>query len=207
MNSFPATSATASACSPSRTGTRLRTSSTALSLSGSYARKFRTVPGFPSKSKVVTRTFHPAAIAALCAATLAGQQRATLPFFPGCSPRVRASARRRIPARYHLHARANGSRRLHEPAEGGACDIKSSLRRTNSPIDCIFPHRGAARGTKSVILAEALRSSLFRHVGRVITIAHFGSARHCGLNLLAHLSLGRSGTPLRGGGVLFRHAA
>src|SRR5260221_6945935 len=34
-----------------------------------------------------------------------------------------------------------------------------------------------------------------------------GSARHCGLNLLAHLSLGRSGTPLRGGGVLFRHAA
>jgi len=40
----------------------LRTNSLALSLSASYARKFRTIPGFPSKSKVVTRTFQPAAI-------------------------------------------------------------------------------------------------------------------------------------------------
>ena len=43
--------------------------------------------------------------------------------------------------------------------------------------------------------------------GRKLLDRERGSARHCGLNLLAHLSLGRSGTPLRGGGVLFRHAA
>ena len=43
--------------------------------------------------------------------------------------------------------------------------------------------------------------------GRKLLNRERGSARHCGLNLLAHLSLGRSGTPLRGGGVLFRHAA
>src|ERR1700747_2644528 len=43
--------------------------------------------------------------------------------------------------------------------------------------------------------------------GRKLLERERGSARHCGLNLLAHLSLGRSGTPLRGGGVLFRHAA
>src|SRR5260221_2993356 len=42
--------------------------------------------------------------------------------------------------------------------------------------------------------------------GRKLLDRERGSARHCGLNLLAHLSLGRSGTPLRGGGVLFRHA-
>src|SRR6266516_7613349 len=74
INSLPATSATASACSPVYTGTLLRTNSTALSLSGSYARKYRTIPGFPSESKAVTRTFQPAAIAALCAATATGQQ-------------------------------------------------------------------------------------------------------------------------------------
>jgi hypothetical protein len=34
----------------------------ALSLSDSYARKFRTIRGFPSESKVVTRMFHPAGI-------------------------------------------------------------------------------------------------------------------------------------------------
>src|ERR1700756_2355115 len=34
----------------------------ALSLSASCARKFRTIPGFPLESKVVTRTFQPAAI-------------------------------------------------------------------------------------------------------------------------------------------------
>jgi hypothetical protein len=61
-NSFPMTSATASASSPSFTGALLRTSSIALSLSGSYARKFRTIRGFPSESKVVTRMFHPAGI-------------------------------------------------------------------------------------------------------------------------------------------------
>jgi hypothetical protein len=43
--------------------------------------------------------------------------------------------------------------------------------------------------------------------GRKLLDRERGSARHCGLDLLAHLSLGRSGTPLRGGGVLFRHAA
>jgi hypothetical protein len=43
--------------------------------------------------------------------------------------------------------------------------------------------------------------------GRKLLDRERGSARHCGLNLLAHLSLGRSGTPLRGGGVLFHHAA
>ena len=43
--------------------------------------------------------------------------------------------------------------------------------------------------------------------GRKLLDRERGSARHCGLNLLAHLSLGRSGTPLRGGSVLFRHAA
>jgi hypothetical protein len=43
--------------------------------------------------------------------------------------------------------------------------------------------------------------------GRKLLDRERGSARHCGLNLLAHLSLGRSGTPLRDGGVLFRHAA
>src|SRR5215831_5219806 len=36
----------------------------ALSLSGSYARKYRTIPGLPSESKVVTLTFQPAAICA-----------------------------------------------------------------------------------------------------------------------------------------------
>src|SRR6266849_6101590 len=77
-NSFPATSATASASSPFFTGTLLRTNSTALSLSGSYARKERTFPGFPSESKVVTRTFHPAGIPALCAAVVAGQYPATI---------------------------------------------------------------------------------------------------------------------------------
>jgi hypothetical protein len=61
-NSFPDTSATASASSPSFTGTLLRTNSMALSLSDSYARKFRTIRGFPSESKVVTRMFHPAGI-------------------------------------------------------------------------------------------------------------------------------------------------
>jgi hypothetical protein len=61
-NSFPVTSATASASSPSFTGTLLRTNSMALSLTGSYARKFRTIRGFPSESKVVTRMFHPAGI-------------------------------------------------------------------------------------------------------------------------------------------------
>ena len=59
-NSFPDTSATASASSPSFTGTLLRTNSMARSLSDSYARKFRTIRGFPSESKVVTRMFHPA---------------------------------------------------------------------------------------------------------------------------------------------------
>ena len=34
----------------------------ALSSSGSYARKFRTIRGFPSESKVVTLMFHPAGI-------------------------------------------------------------------------------------------------------------------------------------------------
>src|SRR5215831_19445239 len=43
--------------------------------------------------------------------------------------------------------------------------------------------------------------------GRKLLDRERGSACHCGLDLLAHLSLGRSGTPLRGGGVLFRHAA
>src|SRR5258708_23379733 len=43
--------------------------------------------------------------------------------------------------------------------------------------------------------------------GRKLVDGEGGGARHCGLNLVAHLSLGRSGTPLRGGGVLFRHAA
>jgi hypothetical protein len=47
---------------PSFTGTLLRTNSMALSLSGSYARKFRTIRGSPSESKVVTRMFHPAGI-------------------------------------------------------------------------------------------------------------------------------------------------
>src|SRR6185503_12398540 len=61
-NSFPDTSATASASSPSFTGTLLRTNSMARSLSDSYARKFRTIRGFPSESKVVTRMFHPAGI-------------------------------------------------------------------------------------------------------------------------------------------------
>jgi hypothetical protein len=61
-NSFPDTSATASASSPSFTGTLLRTNSMAPSLSDSYARKFRTIRGFPSESKVVTRMFHPASI-------------------------------------------------------------------------------------------------------------------------------------------------
>ena len=61
-NSFPMTSATASASSPSFTGTLFRTNSMALSLTGSYARKFRTIRGFPSESKVVTRMFHPAGI-------------------------------------------------------------------------------------------------------------------------------------------------
>jgi hypothetical protein len=61
-NSFPDTSATASASSPSFTGTLLRTNSMAPSLSDSYARKFRTIRGFPSESKVVTRMFHPAGI-------------------------------------------------------------------------------------------------------------------------------------------------
>jgi hypothetical protein len=45
---------------PSFTGTLLRTNS--MALSGSYARKFRTVRGFPSESKVVARMFHPAGI-------------------------------------------------------------------------------------------------------------------------------------------------
>ena len=53
-NSFPLTSATASASSPSLTGTLLRTNSMAVSLSASYARKFRTIRGFPSESKLVT---------------------------------------------------------------------------------------------------------------------------------------------------------
>ena len=48
--------------SPSFTGTLLRTNSMAPSLSDSYARKFRTIRGFPSESKVVTRMFHPAGI-------------------------------------------------------------------------------------------------------------------------------------------------
>jgi hypothetical protein len=61
-NSFPVTSATASASSPSLTGTLLRTNSMALSRSDSYARKFRTIRGFPSESKLVTRMFHPAGI-------------------------------------------------------------------------------------------------------------------------------------------------
>src|SRR5712672_1154744 len=61
-NWFSVTSATASASSPSFTGTLFRTNSTALSSSASYARKFRTTRGFPSESKVVTRTFHPAGI-------------------------------------------------------------------------------------------------------------------------------------------------
>src|SRR6266446_5500192 len=69
----PATSITASASSPSFTGTLLRTNWTAFSLSASYTRKYRTLPGFPSKSKVVTRTFQPAAILGLCAAIIAGQ--------------------------------------------------------------------------------------------------------------------------------------
>src|SRR5215467_2226112 len=43
--------------------------------------------------------------------------------------------------------------------------------------------------------------------GRKLLDRERGSARHCGLNLLAHLSLGRPGTPFRDGGVLFRHAA
>jgi hypothetical protein len=34
----------------------------AVSLSASYARKFRTIRGFPSESKLVTRMFHPAGI-------------------------------------------------------------------------------------------------------------------------------------------------
>ena len=61
-NSFPVTSATASASSPSLTGTLLRTNSMAASLSASYARKFRTIQGFPSASNLVTRMFHPAGI-------------------------------------------------------------------------------------------------------------------------------------------------
>ena len=61
-NSFPVTSATASASSPSFTGTLLRTNSMAFSLSDSYARKFRTIRGFPSELKLVTRMFHPAGI-------------------------------------------------------------------------------------------------------------------------------------------------
>ena len=48
--------------SPSFTGTLLRTNSMAPSLLDSYARKFRTIRGFPSESKVVTRMFHPAGI-------------------------------------------------------------------------------------------------------------------------------------------------
>src|SRR5260221_254122 len=43
--------------------------------------------------------------------------------------------------------------------------------------------------------------------GRKLLDRERGSARQSCLNLLAHLSLGRSGTPLRGGGVLFRHSA
>ena len=61
-NWFSVTSATASASSPSFTGTLLRTNSMALFSSDSYARKFRTIRGFPSESKVVTRMFHPAGI-------------------------------------------------------------------------------------------------------------------------------------------------
>ena len=36
------------------------------------------ISGFPSESKVVTRTFHPAGIPALCAAVVAGQYPATI---------------------------------------------------------------------------------------------------------------------------------
>ena len=88
-DSLAAASATASACSPSRTGIRLRTSSTALALSGSYARKLRTFPGFPSASKLVTRMFHPAAIAPLCAAAVAGRWRAVCSGLNPARPRAR----------------------------------------------------------------------------------------------------------------------
>jgi hypothetical protein len=40
-------------------GTLLRPNSMALFSSDSYARKFRTIRGLPSESKVVTRMFHP----------------------------------------------------------------------------------------------------------------------------------------------------
>jgi hypothetical protein len=40
----------------------LQTNWIAFSLSDSYARKFRTIRGFPSESKVVTLMFHPAGI-------------------------------------------------------------------------------------------------------------------------------------------------
>jgi hypothetical protein len=75
-NPLPDTSAMASASSPSVTGTLLRTNSMALSLSDSYARKFRTIRGRPSESKVVTLMFHPAGIlgTALCAATVVDQR-------------------------------------------------------------------------------------------------------------------------------------
>jgi hypothetical protein len=61
-NLFPLTSATASASCPSLTGTLLRTNSMAASYTASFARKVRTIPGFPAASKLVTRMFHPAGI-------------------------------------------------------------------------------------------------------------------------------------------------
>ena len=53
------------------------------------ARKLRTFPGFPSASKLVTRMFHPAAIAPLCAAAVAGRWRAVCSGLNPARPRAR----------------------------------------------------------------------------------------------------------------------
>jgi hypothetical protein len=62
---FRCTSATASANSPRTRGPSCEPIRW-LFPDRVHARKFRTIPGFPSESKVVTRTFQPAANCALC---------------------------------------------------------------------------------------------------------------------------------------------
>ena len=129
-NPLPATSATASASSPSVTGTLLRTNSMALALSGSYARKFRTIRGFPSESNVVTLIFHPAGI--LSTAPLLPVLRSVWPLWPqgstgighpgaetGLGSLSRASAVAPVPRlRIGLRSSSEAQRRTAEPTFG-----------------------------------------------------------------------------------------
>ena len=99
---------------------------------------------------------------------------------------------------------------LEHPIKNVGLDDHAAARTSGGTSSVVFARwskiagpEAASRPCNQPLTLPELRPTF----GRKLLDRERGSARHCGLNLLAHLSLGRSGTPLRGGGVLFRHAA